>query len=76
LVVNELTDSQTVSGAAAASLANAGAQLIAALNAIGVVLSVLSRVANGVQRITGILSAITSLIVDTRLDSQRRRDAN
>lgn len=76
LVVNELTDSQTISSAAIASLANAGTQLITTLQTLGVVLSVLSRVANKVARVTGILTEIVSVIVDTKLDSQRRRDAN
>lgn len=76
LVVNELADSQTIAGAAQVSLLNAGTHLISDLAAIGVILSVLSRVANGVARITGILSEIVSVIVDSKLDSQRRRDAN
>jgi len=51
-------------------------ELIDALNAISMTLSVLSRVLNGVQRVVGLLIAINELIVDTKVDSQRRRTAN
>jgi len=37
---------------------------------------VLSRYAAGVLRVTGLLTEIISVIVDTKVDSQRNRTAN
>lgn len=63
------TDFQTL-------LTTAGAGLIDALNGIGQSLSVLSRVLGGVLRVTGLLTEIVGVVVDIKLDSQRRRTAN
>jgi len=50
--------------------------LITALQTAGYVLSVLSKVALGVQRVTGILTEIVGFITNTTIDSQRRRTGN
>jgi len=60
----------------ASAVASAAAALTTAVAAAGGVLSVLSRYANLVARVTGLLTDITSIIVDTKIDSQRRRTAN
>jgi len=67
---------QAMSPSFASALAAAGVDLIDALNGIGAILAVLSRFALGVQRVTGLLTDIISVIVDTKIDSQRRRTAN
>jgi len=67
---------QALSTAFAAALADAGSALIDALIAISAQLAVLSRFAAGVQRVTGVLTGIIALIVDTKIDSQRKRTAN
>jgi len=50
--------------------------LITTLQTAGYVLSVLSKVALGVSRAAGILTEIVGLVVNTTIDSQRRRTAN
>jgi len=67
---------QALSSTFAAALVSAGADLIDALNAISATLSVLSRVAAGVVRVTGLLTEIVAIIVDTKIDRQRKRTAN
>jgi len=47
-----------------------------ALDLIGCTLVVVSKVANGVARITALATEVISIIVDTKVDSQRRRTAN
>jgi len=54
----------------------AAATLIDALETAGYALCVLSRIAAGVLRVTGLLTEIISVIVDQKTDSQRRRTAN
>lgn len=67
---------QAVSAAFADSIAAAAANLIDGLNDIGAALCVLSRFASGVARVAGLLTEIISVVVDTKIDSQRRRTAN
>lgn len=67
---------QTVTAPFAAAIADAGVALIEALSDFGAFLSVLSRVAGGVLRVSGLLTQIVAVIVDLKLDSQRRRTAN
>jgi len=67
---------QTVSSAFAAGVADSFQALLDAIETVGGVLCVLSRFADKVARVTGILTEITSIIVDTKIDSQRRRTAN
>lgn len=70
------TDAQHISVTAAGLFSGAIVDLIDALEAVGAIMSVCSRVANLVQRVTAILTEITSVLVDTKIDSQRRRTAN
>lgn len=50
--------------------------LIDALALVGETLVVVSKFANKVQRLVGVATEIIGLIVDTKIDSQRRRTAN
>lgn len=76
LVQGYLVSAQAFDPAASAVyVANMGA-LITSLNAIGQILGVVSTVANHVQRVVGIITAITTLLGDTKIDTQRRRSAN
>jgi len=76
LAQQTLTNAQTMGVTSAAAYATMVTELIDALTAIGETLSVLSRVANGVARVTGLLTEIIQVIVNTKVDSQRRRTAN
>jgi hypothetical protein len=67
---------QVVSASFASALSSAAVALTAAVADIGGALCVLSRFALGVARVTGLLTEIVSIIVDTKIDSQRRRTAN
>lgn len=67
---------QAVSPAFAAAMAGSAASLLDALTAAGAALAVLSRYAGKVLRVAGLLTEIVSVIVDTKIDSQRRRTAN
>lgn len=71
-----LTSAQNISVEAASAFADAFQELIDALTVAGKVLCVLSKFALGVARTIGVLTEIISLIVDTKVDSQRRRTAN
>lgn len=71
-----LLNAQALQTSVAATYAGAGAALIDALETAGFVLAVLSRFAAGVLRVTGLLTQIVEVIVDTKIDSQRRRTAN
>lgn len=71
-----LSDAQHIGSAAATAYTAFGTSLIDALETAGFILSVLSRVANGVVRVAGLLTQIIGIVVDTKIDSQRRRTAN
>jgi hypothetical protein len=71
-----LLDAQHVNTADAVAFATAGSALITQMQTVAQILCVLSRVAAGVLRITGLLTEIISVVVDTKVDSQRRRTAN
>lgn len=60
----------------AASFASVFQNLVDALNAATLTLVVVSKFLNGVKRATAIVTEIIALIVNTRLDNQRRRTAN
>jgi len=66
----------TVTTIYATAVQGAIQDLIDALEAIGYTLSVLSRVALGVKRATGLLTEIVSIVQNLITDSQRRRDGN
>jgi len=71
-----LSDAQNFTTGSASGVASIIADLIDALTAANQTLSVLSRYASGVLRVTGLLTEIISVIVNTKVDSQRRRTAN
>lgn len=71
-----LTNAQTFSTPFATAMAANMQALIDALAAVGNALCVLSRITGGVLRVTGLLTEIIDIIVDTKVDSQRRRTAN
>lgn len=71
-----LVDAQTFSSTAAASLAGWFEDFITALDAIGATLVVVSNYSNKVVRAIALATEIISIIVDTKIDSQRRRTAN
>jgi hypothetical protein len=67
---------QSVSTSFAGAIAAAASDLIDRLQTYGAALAVLSRYASKVLRVTGLLTEIISVLVDTKIDSQRRRTAN
>lgn len=73
---SEIDSAQTITSAAQTQLLNAGVGLIDALDGIGAKLAVLSRFAAGVLRVAGLLTEIIAVVVDNKVDSQRRRTAN
>lgn len=72
----QLADAQNVTTTMAGIYAGLMTDLISAMTIAGHTLSVLSKYAAGVLRVTGLLTEIISVIVDTKVDSQRRRTAN
>lgn len=72
----ELVDAQHLQSSTASGMAVDWGVLQDAWTTAGLVLSVLSKVAAGVLRIHGILTEVTAIVVDTKVDSQRRRTAN
>lgn len=72
----EIASAQTLESATVTALVSAGTGLIDAMTAIGATLCVLSRVFNGLARVTGLLTEIISVVVDNKVDSMRRRTAN
>lgn len=71
---SQVTSTNFITSATQTGLLDALQTLIDALNAIGVIVSILSRIADGVQRLEGILyGPVTPSMYDTTLDSQRRR---
>lgn len=74
---NELfLNAQNILTEAAAGFAAAFEDFIDALNAIDKTLVVVSNYASGIVRIVALATEIISIIVDTKIDSQRRRTAN
>jgi len=71
-----LANAQNVTTTFASDAADLIVTLLDALTATGRRLAVLSKYANGVARVTGLLTEIISIIIDTKIDSQRRRTAN
>lgn len=72
----EIDSAQTLASGTVVALASAGTALIDALAGIGATLAVLSRFADKVKRVTGLLTDIISVVVDNKVDSMRRRTAN
>jgi hypothetical protein len=71
-----LIDAQHIATGSVSYYATAAQDLIDALLAVNAVLVVVSRFAAGVARITALATEIISIIVDNKVDSQRRRTAN
>jgi len=71
-----LADAQNINSSVAVDIAEAGQALLDAITAAGYTLCVLSKYALKVARIAGLLTEIIGLVVDTKVDSQRRRTAN
>lgn len=69
-------DAQNFTTAAAGQLGSYIADFITALNAINQTLVVVSNYAAGVVRAIAVATEIIAIIVDTKIDSQRRRTAN
>jgi len=67
---------QAISAPFAVAIAGAATDLIDRITALGGTLCVLSRYLAGTLRVVGLLTEIISVIVDTKIDSQRRRTAN
>lgn len=76
LANSELVDAQHLQSTTAAGMAVDWGTLKDAWTALGLVLSVLSKYAAGALRVYGLLTEITAIVVDTKVDSQRRRTAN
>lgn len=71
-----LTNAQTFTPAAVAAVAGWYTTLQGLLNAVSFTLGVVSTVTAGVARIVGIITEITAIVVDNKIDTQRRRSAN
>lgn len=71
-----LADAQNWSTAQSSAVAGYFADFITALTAINQTLVVVSNFAAGVVRVVALASEIINVIVDTKVDSQRRRTAN
>jgi len=67
---------QVVSSSFATAIIGAAEALLTAVTTAGGVLAVLSRYTALALRVTGLLTEIISVVVDTKIDSQRRRTAN
>lgn len=62
-----------VNAAKVSDLTTAYAQLLTDLSTFGAPLVVASRFANGAPRVTGVATLVTSVFIDSSVDSQRRR---
>lgn len=71
-----LADAQNVTSGIVTAYATHATNLIDAISALGKTLVVLSKFAAGVARIAGIMTEIIGVIVDSQVDSQRKRNAN
>lgn len=76
LTNGNLINAQTFDTAAAASVGGIFMDFIDALTAINKTLVVVSNYASGVVRVVALATEIISIIVNTTIDSQRRRTAN
>jgi len=69
-------NAQVFTGASVAAVASWYTTLQGLLNAVSFTLGVVSTVSGGVNRIIGIITEITAIVVDNKIDTQRRRSAN
>jgi len=76
LGVQNQQDAQNWSTGQTTALAGYFQDFMDALDAINMTLVVVSRFASGVARVVNLATEIINVIVDTKIDSQRRRTAN
>lgn len=76
LVQGSMADAQNISTGAAINYSDHFNSFIDALVVAGKTLVVVSNYASGLVRIVALATEIISVIVDTKIDSQRRRTAN
>lgn len=76
IVQADLVDAQHFTAGYVSALNGAGVNLIAVIQAAGAHLVVLSRYLAKVLRVVALATEITTVITDTVVDSQRRRNAN
>jgi len=76
LPVDVFQNAQNITSGQAATIAGWFEDFIDALAAINMTLVVVSNFAAGVVRVVALATEIISVIVDTKVDSQRRRTAN
>jgi hypothetical protein len=69
-------NAQFLQPAAVAAVAGWYTTLQGLFNAVSQTLGVVSTIANKVHRVTGLITEITSILVDNKIDTQRRRSAN
>jgi hypothetical protein len=69
-------DAQNIKASTASVLAGWFMDFIDALATINKTLVVVSNYANKIERIVALATEVISVIVDTKIDSQRRRTAN
>jgi hypothetical protein len=76
LAVGALVNAQNLTTTYQSGLTASAGALSTIIAGVGGALCVLSRYADKVLRITGLLTEIVTIIVDSKVDSQRRRTAN
>jgi len=76
LAAANLSNAQTLDSTMVTALGTAAAALIDDLEAIGATLVIVSRFAAGVARVIAVATEVINIIIDAKVDSQRRRTAN
>lgn len=76
LLASSLVNAQTYNASLAGDFGDVFMDFIDALAAINMTLVVVSNFASGVVRVVALATEIIAIIVDTKIDSQRRRTAN
>lgn len=71
-----LTDAQHLTTTAVTNYTAIATSLVTGLSSLGYALVVLSKFANGVARVAGLITEIITVVTDSKIDSQRRRTAN
>jgi len=76
LCQTDFTSSTQIGTAVVTSHANIMTDLITALETADFILTVVSKVLNGILRVVAVVTDVTSVVVNTVVDNQRRRTAN
>ncbi len=76
MAAGNIGSSHEVTGSYQIAVASVFDELLVILDGLGYALSVVSKFHNLVARTVAVVTEITRLIVDTKIDSQRRRTAN